>query len=171
MVQAAVGANASARGAFLVNNVLPTTYHLLPTYPRHHTRAHQCLPTRAPALRAGVVSAYLPLPKNFQLPRSPTCLGKETQPSRRSRIAVACAMRSRRSGGLEVGEFEKKRKTVRFLESARPTSSPPDRCVRRAQEARLQSLAMQLAESDCTLRVTSASLCSADSARAKEIQH
>jgi hypothetical protein len=24
-------------------------------------------------------------------------------------------------------EFEKKRKTVRFLESARPTSSPPDR--------------------------------------------
>ena len=26
-------------------------------------------------------------------------------------------------------------------------------CVRRAQEARLQSLAMQLAESDCTLRV------------------
>ena len=28
------------------------------------------------------------------------------------------------------------------------------RCVRRAQEARLQSLAMQLAESDCTLRVT-----------------
>ena len=41
-------------------------------------------------------------------------------------------------------------------------------CVRRAQEARLQSLAMQLAESDCTLRVTSTHLCSADSARAKE---
>ena len=42
------------------------------------------------------------------------------------------------------------------------------RCVRRAQEARLQSLAMQLAESDCTLRVTNTHLCSADSARAKE---
>ena len=41
-------------------------------------------------------------------------------------------------------------------------------CVRRAQEARLQSLAMQLAESDCTLRVTNTHLCSADSARAKE---
>ena len=41
-------------------------------------------------------------------------------------------------------------------------------CVRRAQEARLQSLAMQAAESDCTLRVTSTHLCSADSARAKE---
>ena len=27
----------------------------------------------------------------------------------------------------EVTEFEKKRKTVRFLEGARPTSSPPDR--------------------------------------------
>ena len=37
-----------------------------------------------------------------------------------------------------------------------------------AQEARLQSLAMQLAESDCTLRVTNTHLCSADSARAKE---
>ena len=43
-----------------------------------------------------------------------------------------------------------------------------DECVRRAQEARLQSLAMQLAESDCTLRVTNTHLCSADSARAKE---
>ena len=32
-------------------------------------------------------------------------------------------------------------------------------CVRRAQEARLQSLAMQLAESDCTLRVTNTHLC------------
>eukprot|EP01046_Picozoa_sp_COSAG06_P007812 COSAG06_NODE_388_length_16429_cov_129.962094_3_plen_183_part_00 len=41
-------------------------------------------------------------------------------------------------------------------------------CVRRAQEARLQSLAMQLAESDCTLRVTNTHLCSADSARAKD---
>ena len=41
-------------------------------------------------------------------------------------------------------------------------------CVRWAQEARLQSLAMQLAESDCTLRVTNTHLCSADSARAKE---
>ena len=42
-------------------------------------------------------------------------------------------------------------------------------CVRRAQEARLQSLAMQLAESDYTLlRVTNTHLCSADSARAKE---
>ena len=34
---------------------------------------------------------------------------------------------------------------------SRAVASP---CVRRAQEARLQSLAMQLAESDCTLRVT-----------------
>ena len=42
-------------------------------------------------------------------------------------------------------------------------------CVRRAQEARLQSLAMQLAESDCTLRVTNTHLCSADSARAKKV--
>ena len=43
-----------------------------------------------------------------------------------------------------------------------------EECVRRAQEARLPSLAMQLAESDCTLRVTNTHLCSADSARAKE---
>jgi hypothetical protein len=44
-------------------------------------------------------------------------------------------------------------------------------CVRRAQEARLQSLAMQLAESDCTLRVTNTHLCSADSARRRRPPH
>eukprot|EP01046_Picozoa_sp_COSAG06_P006519 COSAG06_NODE_308_length_17789_cov_16.732335_3_plen_84_part_00 len=69
---------------------------------------------------------------------------------------------TRRTRGLRHHSF------LRFPTRVVAESFEETPCVRRAQEARLQSLAMQLAESDCTLRVTNTHLCSADSARAKE---